>query len=128
MVQVQERALKVVPDLCETIDYAEVSNVLFPRVAVSYKNLIHEYRQTLHVQLVFTKTRILTVKVATLVTFLSMVKTLDQVCCSSISLFHNIHLSTADKPDAKASAATVKNPDKGACCYGEVHLVPIFMF
>jgi SCY1-like protein 2 len=30
-------------------------------------------------QLVFTKTRILTVKVATLVTFLSMVKTLDQV-------------------------------------------------
>lgn len=58
---VQERALKMVPDLCETIDYAEVSGVLFPRVA-----------------LVFTKTRILTVKVATLVTFLSLVKTLDQ--------------------------------------------------
>lgn len=33
--QVQERALNAVPDLCETIDYAEVSNVLFPRVAVS---------------------------------------------------------------------------------------------
>jgi hypothetical protein len=31
---VQERALKVVPDLCETIDYAEVQGVLFPRVAV----------------------------------------------------------------------------------------------
>ena len=30
-------------------------------------------------QLVFTKTRILSVKVATLVTFLSMVKILDQV-------------------------------------------------
>lgn len=30
-------------------------------------------------QLVFTKTRILSVKVATLVTFLSMIKTLDQV-------------------------------------------------
>ncbi|GBE82382.1 other/SCY1 protein kinase [Sparassis latifolia] len=58
---VQERALKVVPDLCESIDYAEVQGVLFPRVA-----------------LVFTKTRILTVKVATLVTFLAMVKTLDQ--------------------------------------------------
>ncbi|KAF8078142.1 kinase-like domain-containing protein [Lyophyllum atratum] len=58
---VQERALKAVPDLCETIDYAEVQGVLFPRVA-----------------LVFTKTRILTVKVATLVTFLTMVKTLDQ--------------------------------------------------
>ncbi|KAG5651283.1 hypothetical protein H0H81_009226 [Sphagnurus paluster] len=58
---VQERALKAVPDLCETIDYAEIQGVLFPRVA-----------------LVFTKTRILTVKVATLVTFLTMVKTLDQ--------------------------------------------------
>jgi hypothetical protein len=33
--QVQEQALKVVPDLCETIDYAEVQGVLFPRVAVS---------------------------------------------------------------------------------------------
>ncbi|KAE9407078.1 hypothetical protein BT96DRAFT_954642 [Gymnopus androsaceus JB14] len=59
---VQERALKMVPDLCDTIDYAEVQGVLFPRVA-----------------LVFTKTRILTVKVATLATFLAMVKTLDQV-------------------------------------------------
>ncbi|PSR71142.1 hypothetical protein PHLCEN_2v12988 [Hermanssonia centrifuga] len=58
---VQERALKAVPNLCETIDYAEVQGVLFPRVA-----------------LVFTKTRILSVKVATLITFLSMVKTLDQ--------------------------------------------------
>ncbi|KAH7889933.1 kinase-like domain-containing protein [Phlebopus sp. FC_14] len=61
-VVVQEHALKVVPNLCETIDYAEVSGVLFPRVA-----------------LVFTKTRILSVKVATLNTFLHMVKTLDQV-------------------------------------------------
>ncbi|KAG6849335.1 hypothetical protein H0H93_009301 [Arthromyces matolae] len=58
---VQERALKTIPDLCETIDYAEVQGVLFPRVA-----------------LVFTKTRILSVKVATLATFLTMVKTLDQ--------------------------------------------------
>ncbi|RPD65977.1 other/SCY1 protein kinase [Lentinus tigrinus ALCF2SS1-7] len=58
---VQERALKAVPSLCETIDYAEVQGVLFPRVA-----------------LVFTKTRILSVKVATLETFLAMVKTLDQ--------------------------------------------------
>ena len=32
--QVQERALLVVPNLCETIDYAEVQSVLFPRVAV----------------------------------------------------------------------------------------------
>ena len=33
--QVQERGLLTVPDLCETIDYAEVQGVLFPRVAVS---------------------------------------------------------------------------------------------
>ncbi|KZT74196.1 kinase-like protein [Daedalea quercina L-15889] len=58
---VQERALKTVPDLCDSIDYAEVQGVLFPRVA-----------------LVFTKTRVLSVKVATLNTFLAMVKTLDQ--------------------------------------------------
>ncbi|KAK7043796.1 Protein kinase domain-containing protein ppk32 [Paramarasmius palmivorus] len=32
---VQEKALKIVPDLCETIDYAEVQGVLFPRVAVA---------------------------------------------------------------------------------------------
>ncbi|KAJ8519902.1 hypothetical protein ONZ45_g3225 [Pleurotus djamor] len=58
---VQERALKAVPDLCDTIDYAEVQGTLFPRVAY-----------------VFSKTRILSVKVATLTTFLTMVKTLDQ--------------------------------------------------
>jgi SCY1-like protein 2 len=33
--QVQERALKAVPSLCDSIDYAEVQAVLFPRVAVS---------------------------------------------------------------------------------------------
>lgn len=32
---VQEKALATVPDLCESIDYAEVQGVLFPRVAVS---------------------------------------------------------------------------------------------
>ncbi|GJJ12295.1 hypothetical protein Clacol_006536 [Clathrus columnatus] len=58
---VQERALKIVPHLCDTIDYAEVQSVLFPRVA-----------------LVFTKTRILSVKVQTLDCFVQMVKTLDQ--------------------------------------------------
>nr|GAT54100.1 kinase-like protein [Mycena chlorophos] len=58
---VQERALGTVPGLCDSIDYAEVQGVLFPRVAM-----------------VFSKTRVLTVKVATLVTFLAMVKTLDQ--------------------------------------------------
>ena len=82
----QERALKVVPDLCETIDYAEVQGVLFPRVAVSYMVMQHVSTPiNFLVQLVFTKTRILTVKVATLVTFLAMVKTLDQVCLSAIA-------------------------------------------
>lgn len=36
--QVQERALKAVPDLCDTIDYAEVQGVLFPRVAVHFNH------------------------------------------------------------------------------------------
>ena len=76
---VQERALKCVPDLCETIDYAEVQGTMFPRVAV-----------------VFTHTRILSVKVATLVTFLAMVKTLDQVRSPSIPLFHDSN--NADLP------------------------------
>ncbi|KAJ7591024.1 other/SCY1 protein kinase [Mycena floridula] len=58
---VQERALNAVPDLCEHIDYAEVQGVLFPAVA-----------------LCFSRTRILSVKVATLNTFLALVKTLDQ--------------------------------------------------
>lgn len=42
--QVQERALGVVPNLCESIDYAEVSGVLFPRVAVclDLKSIIME--------------------------------------------------------------------------------------
>ncbi|KAJ2931423.1 hypothetical protein H1R20_g5707, partial [Candolleomyces eurysporus] len=58
---VQERALSTVPELCETVDYAEVQSVLFPRVCA-----------------VSSSTRILSVKVATLVTFLAMVKTLDK--------------------------------------------------
>ena len=43
--QVQEKALGVVPNLCETIDYAEVSGVLFPRVAVclDLKTIIMEH-------------------------------------------------------------------------------------
>ena len=72
--------MKVVPDLCETIDYAEVQGVLFPRVAARILTSSHCLPMlTESVQLVFTKTRILSVKVATLITFLSMVKTLDQV-------------------------------------------------
>ncbi|PPQ66892.1 hypothetical protein CVT26_009832 [Gymnopilus dilepis] len=78
---VQERALKAVPGLCDTIDYAEVQGVLFPRVAVcpmsSYSSK-HCVDIAIRPKLVFTKTRILSVKVATLVTFLAMVKTLDQ--------------------------------------------------
>jgi hypothetical protein len=37
--KVQERALGVVPGLCESIDYAEVQSVLFPRVAVRFSKL-----------------------------------------------------------------------------------------
>jgi SCY1-like protein 2 len=41
--KVQERALGVVPGLCESIDYAEVQGVLFPRVAVGLTNRSKTY-------------------------------------------------------------------------------------
>ncbi|KAF6764989.1 other/SCY1 protein kinase [Ephemerocybe angulata] len=59
---VQERALNTIPDLCESVDYAEIQGVLFPKVCTLSKS-----------------TRILSVKVGTLKTFLSMVKTLDKL-------------------------------------------------
>lgn len=34
---VQERALQAIPHLCDTIDYAEVQNSLFPRAAVRFQ-------------------------------------------------------------------------------------------
>ncbi|WVQ85282.1 hypothetical protein IAT38_007447 [Cryptococcus sp. DSM 104549] len=58
---VQERALKTVPHLCEILDYGTVQNVLLVKVAI-----------------VFTRTRILSVKVQTLECFKAMVKTLDK--------------------------------------------------
>ncbi|KAF8687087.1 Protein tyrosine kinase, partial [Rhizoctonia solani] len=88
---VQERALKTVPDLCETIDYAEVQGVLFPRVA-----------------LVFTKTRILSVKVNTLVCFLAMVKTLDQASLTQklVPLLSKIRTKGTD-PEPSVMLATL---------------------
>jgi hypothetical protein len=81
------------------------------------------------VQLVFTKTRILTVKVATLVTFLSLVKTLDQVCFASQYFSLDAHISNVDQSHAKTCTPAIKNPHKGACCYGEVHvLITAFVF
>ncbi|KAJ3537392.1 hypothetical protein NMY22_g5608 [Coprinellus aureogranulatus] len=59
---VQERALSTIPDLCDTVDYAEVSGVLFPKICA-----------------LCSSTRILSVKVATLKTFFVMVKTLDKL-------------------------------------------------
>ncbi|KZT56720.1 hypothetical protein CALCODRAFT_453963 [Calocera cornea HHB12733] len=59
-VNVQERALNAVPDVDESVDYSEVQNVLFPKIAV-----------------LFTKTRVLSVKVNALQCFLHLVKVLD---------------------------------------------------
>ncbi|WVW80312.1 hypothetical protein I302_102291 [Kwoniella bestiolae CBS 10118] len=58
---VQEKVLKTVPHLCEILDYGTVQNVLLVKVAI-----------------LFTRTRILSVKVQTLECFTSMVKTLDK--------------------------------------------------
>lgn len=67
------------PSLCDTIDYAEVQGVLFPRVAVRCTLSIGFVMLIEFQQLVFTKTRMLSVKIAALETFLAMVQTLDQV-------------------------------------------------
>ncbi|KAM0787285.1 hypothetical protein ACM66B_006518 [Microbotryomycetes sp. NB124-2] len=58
---VLEKALKVVPQLSETLDYTTVKTTLFPKVAT-----------------VFSKTTLLSVKVNTLICFHSMTKTLDK--------------------------------------------------
>jgi SCY1-like protein 2 len=58
---VQERGLRTIPSLCETVDYAEVQGPMFYNVAC-----------------VFQQTKLLSVKVATLTTFLALVQTLDQ--------------------------------------------------
>ncbi|WVO13150.1 hypothetical protein L204_100762 [Cryptococcus depauperatus] len=58
---VQERALKTVAHLCKALDYSTVQDVLLVKVAI-----------------VFTRTRILSVKVQTLQCFKAMVTTLDK--------------------------------------------------
>ncbi|KAI7944356.1 hypothetical protein MJO28_011884 [Puccinia striiformis f. sp. tritici] len=57
----QEKALKAIPALCETLEYTHVKQVLFPKVTM-----------------VFSKTTLLSVKVNTLICFHSMVKILDK--------------------------------------------------
>ncbi|KAA1130872.1 hypothetical protein PGTUg99_027382 [Puccinia graminis f. sp. tritici] len=61
MPSLQEKALKVIPGLCETLEYTHVKQVLFPKVTM-----------------VFSKTTLLSVKVNTLICFHSMVKILDK--------------------------------------------------
>ncbi|KAN0063348.1 Protein kinase domain-containing protein ppk32 [Thecaphora frezii] len=60
-VMVQEKALQTVPRLAEILEYAHVKEVLFPKLAV-----------------VFAKTKVLSVKVNTLICFHSMVSILDK--------------------------------------------------
>jgi hypothetical protein len=72
-------------------------------------------------QLVFTKTRILAVKVATLVTFLAMVKTLDQVNFSHITHLDMATALTAeaDKLDTETCSAAFKNTNQRTCGHGQ---------
>ncbi|KDN46614.1 kinase-like protein [Tilletiaria anomala UBC 951] len=58
---VQERALKVVPRLCEILEYSHVKEVLFPKIAA-----------------LFTRTKVLSVKCNTLICFHSMIAVLDK--------------------------------------------------
>ncbi|KAI8091880.1 hypothetical protein BDF21DRAFT_332122 [Thamnidium elegans] len=58
---VQEKALRIIPSLAESLDYTAIKSSLFPRV-----------------QAVFVQTTILSVKVSTLICFHSMIKVLDK--------------------------------------------------
>lgn len=58
---VQERALQQVPRLCEVLEYSHVKEVLFPKIAT-----------------VFSKTKILSIKVNTLISMHQMVPILDK--------------------------------------------------
>lgn len=58
---VQEKVLKAIPELCEHLDYGTIQDVVLVKVAI-----------------VFTKTRILAVKVQTLECFLALVPTLNK--------------------------------------------------
>ncbi|ORX51255.1 ARM repeat-containing protein [Hesseltinella vesiculosa] len=60
-VLVQEKAMRIVPSLCESLDYTTVKNSLFPRI-----------------QNLFIKTTVLSVKVSTLICFHSMIKVIDK--------------------------------------------------
>lgn len=61
---VQEKALRIIPSLSESLDYTTVKNSLFPRV-----------------QVLFAQTTLLSVKVSTLICFHSMIKVIDKVQC-----------------------------------------------
>ncbi|KWU45604.1 hypothetical protein RHOSPDRAFT_10912, partial [Rhodotorula sp. JG-1b] len=58
---VLEKALRVVPKLCETLDYTTVKQTLFPKITT-----------------VFSKTTLLSVKVNTLICFHAMISVLDK--------------------------------------------------
>jgi hypothetical protein len=137
---VQERALRSVPDLCETIDYAEVQGVLFPRVAVrDFISMvfaiaemlcklvgIHEDkdpdRQSCYISCALDN---LCCPLPQLIdppfqmTFLSMVKTLDQVRTVVVEFCSSYLSIMLGDINSKACTAAVKNPNKGACSNGK---------
>jgi SCY1-like protein 2 len=79
---IQERALKTIPGLCETLDYSTVQDVLLIKVAVSRYSLLWKDAERLiqrRTQIVFTKTRLQSIKVETLTCFSAMVPILDKV-------------------------------------------------
>ncbi|EIW72720.1 hypothetical protein TREMEDRAFT_70798 [Tremella mesenterica DSM 1558] len=93
---VQEKALKAVPHLCEVLDYSTVQNVLLVKVAI-----------------LFTRTRILSVKVQTLECFEAMVKTLDKATLTTklvpllAKIKTKVHAAMGAKVDREAIATLV---------------------
>ena len=68
--------------------------------------------------MVFTQTRLLSVKVATLVTFLSMVQILDQVKRMFLICAFRFCSPRLDESDTKPRSSSFEDSYKGAICDG----------
>lgn len=79
---VQEKALRIIPSLSESLDYTTVKSSLFPRVQVTTQKEILQRRDIRHFffrQVLFAQTTLLSVKVSALICFHSMIKVIDKV-------------------------------------------------
>jgi hypothetical protein len=109
--------LRVVPDLCESIDYAEVQGVLFPRVAVS-------------TPLSLALTCLLKLPILVALARFHENEGFDHQSCNAFDLPVHGENPRSDGADAEACSITVQDPDQGtggdgmpACLSGALALI-----